>query len=291
MPANERAHARKPAARALEETPAACCCTPMKTLPDGNGRHGRRERRKGHHETDEKDLMSYVRHASHPLRDTEGAPSGTGLGVRVLRTTVRSTEEIVAEVAACVRSGGTVIFPTETVYGIGCDPENDVAIDAIYEAKGRSAQKPLALHVLDLEQALPYVAAMNETVRAAIARFWPGALAIIVSRRALRFEHAACGLPTISLRCPSLDVSRRILEATGPLAATSANRSGAGAYWAGDSVQGLPAATLAVLSGPTALRQESTIVDCTSPVPRILREGAISRAALEAALGTLRAAP
>lgn len=180
------------------------------------------------------------------------------------------------EVAACVRAGGTVIFPTETVYGIGCDPDNAAAIDAIFAAKGRSADKPLALHVADAEQAAPFVAGYGASARAAVQALWPGPVAIIVRRDPRRYERASCGLATISLRCPDHELCRSLLRACGPLAATSANRSGASAYTGGDvALNDLPQASMAVLAGPTAYAMESTILDCTDDAVRVVREGAV----------------
>lgn len=207
--------------------------------------------------------------------------------MRVIRAAQRSESEVVREVAACVRAGGTVIFPTDTVYGIGCDPDNEAAINAIYDAKRRSARKPLALHVAQESAAQPFVADLTASARLAMQRLWPGPVAIIVRRCDERYERAACGLATISLRCPNHDLCRALLRATGPLAATSANMSGSAAF-TGDpeDLRDLPDATLAVLAGPTPLRQESTILDCTGDTAVIIREGAMSAAAVLEKLGT-----
>lgn len=206
----------------------------------------------------------------------------------IIRAALRSEGDLTREVAACVRSGGTVIFPTETVYGIGCDPENDEAIDCIYDAKGRSVTKPLALHVADVAEAFPFVDALTTCARAAMEFLWPGPVAIIVRRRYDRYAHAACGLETISLRCPDHDLCRALLRATGPLAATSANRSGQPPFAGEDAALGvLPQATVAVLAGTTPLRKESTIIDCTGDVAVIVRQGAMTAAAIAEKLGTL----
>jgi L-threonylcarbamoyladenylate synthase len=207
--------------------------------------------------------------------------------MRVIRAAQRSEDELVREVAACVRSGGTVIFPTETVYGIGCDPDDAAAIDAIFRAKGRSRDKPLALHIADAAQAAPFVAELTQCARRAMQRLWPGPVAIIVRRRAGRYEQAACGLDTISLRCPDHALCRAMLRETGPLAATSANVSGCTAFTGeAENPSELPEATLAVLAGPTTLRVESTILDCTGDEARIIRAGALPSAVIAEKLGT-----
>ena len=208
--------------------------------------------------------------------------------MRVIRAAQRSEDALVGEVAACVRSGGTVIFPTETVYGIGCDPEDEQAIDAIYAAKGRSADKPLALHVADAAQAEPFIGELSECARRAMHQLWPGPVALIVRRREGRYARAACGLPTISLRCPDHNLCRALLREIGPLAATSANISGSAPFTGDcDNVAALPEATLAILAGPTKFRAESTIVDCTGTTPLIVREGAVSFDTMSEKLGTL----
>jgi L-threonylcarbamoyladenylate synthase len=207
--------------------------------------------------------------------------------MRVIRAAQRSDGDLVSEVAACARSGGTVIFPTETVYGIGCDPENERAIRAIFEAKGRSANKPLALHVADAAQAEPFIGELTECALRAMHELWPGPVALVVQRRTNRYSRAACDLPTISLRCPDHDVCRTLLRGVGPLAATSANISGSAPFTGDtDNLDALPQADLAVLAGPTPLRMESTIVDCTGNAPIIIREGAVSSAVIAGKLGT-----
>jgi len=207
--------------------------------------------------------------------------------MRLIEAAELPVEHVVREVADCVRSGGTVIFRTETVYGIGCAPENDDAIDAIFSAKDRSANKPLALHIADEKQAGPYVAEFSECALTAMTRLWPGPVAIVVKRDPARYLHAACGLATISLRCPDDELCRALLWGAGPLAATSANRSGAPSFdGTSADLSALPDASLAVLAGPTALRHESTIIECTGEHPTILREGVVPMAQILQRLGT-----
>jgi len=184
----------------------------------------------------------------------------------------------------CVESGGTLVFPTDTVYGIGCDPENGAAVDAVYAAKKRPAEKPLAIHLAQPADARRY-AMLSPAARAVIERLWPGPVAIVALREPGVCDAAARWGATISLRCPASDACAAILRATGALAATSANVSGRPAFTgAPDEFDRLPDATLAVITGPTFAGRESTVVDCTEDPIRILREGALSRQAIEAAL-------
>jgi len=186
------------------------------------------------------------------------------------------------DAAECVASGGTLIFPTETVYGIGCDPENEAAVKQIFRLKGRPADKPLAIHIASPDLASQFARTLRRSAQRIIAAFWPGPIAIVVERAAGKAAPAALNGATISLRCPDDAAGTSILRACGPIAATSANFSGAPAFNGNAAdVATLPDATLAIITGPTRLRQESTVVDCTADIPRILREGAVDAASIE----------
>jgi L-threonylcarbamoyladenylate synthase len=184
--------------------------------------------------------------------------------------------------ATCIASGGTLIFPTETVYGIGCDPENASAVAAIFRLKGRPADKPLAIHVASPDQAPRYARTLTRCAQRIMGALWPGPIAIVVERAHGIASPAALDGATISLRCPDDAACAAILRACGPLAATSANRSGEPAFNGDEaSVASLPDAALAIITGPTLLRQESTVVDCTADLPRIIRQGAVDAARIE----------
>ncbi len=191
-----------------------------------------------------------------------------------------SEERIAAEVAEVIEGGGTVVFPTDTVYGIGCDPAQPEAIARIFVLKGRPGHKPLALHLGSVTELLEYT---GESRLAALAarHFLPGPLTIVVRRPTFVDERVSAGLPTVGLRVPDQRLCLALLERSGPLAATSANRSGSPAYLGGSSAEGLPEADLFVFDGPTPLRTESTIIDVSHDELLLVREGAISQAMLE----------
>ncbi len=199
--------------------------------------------------------------------------------MRVIRTAGIPDEATLAEAAACIAAGGTLIFPTETVYGIGCAPDDSAAVEAIFRAKQRPADKPLAVHLAWPEAAAQFARTLSFAARRIIERLWPGPVAIIVERAPEMASAAALGGPTLSLRCPDDPACAAILRATGPLAATSANISGGDAYTGERAdLRALPDATLALITGPTRLRQESTVVDCTGKIARIVRRGAVDDA-------------
>jgi L-threonylcarbamoyladenylate synthase len=194
-------------------------------------------------------------------------------------------EELVAsEAARVVRAGGTVIFPTDTVYGIGCDPKRLDAVARIFRLKRRPLTKPLALHFGTVAELLEYADGNALAVTAARC-FLPGPLTLIVERPPSVHESVTAGLAAVGLRVPGHALCRTILASCGPLAATSANRSGAPAFSGGAGHDALPAADLLIDDGPTAFETESTVVDVTRAVARVIRVGVITVEQLERRLG------
>jgi L-threonylcarbamoyladenylate synthase len=194
--------------------------------------------------------------------------------------------DIVRRTADVVRSGGLAIFPTDTVYGIGCDPTSERAVERIFAAKRRPGAKPLSLHFASVAEMLSYAPGNVLAVRAAVALL-PGPLTLIVARPARVGAFVTRGLATVGLRVPDHPLCSALLAATGPLAATSANISGSPAYTGTEPVTELPEADVVVDDGPTKLGAESTIIDVTGPRPRLMREGAIKVAMLEELLGPI----
>jgi L-threonylcarbamoyladenylate synthase len=197
------------------------------------------------------------------------------------------TGALVAEMAArVIARGGTLIFPTDTVYGIGCDPVRPSAVARIFALKNRPAHKPLSLHFASVEEMLEY-APGNAFARELADSFLPGPLTTIVHRPGHVDASVTAGAGTLGLRVPKHALCRTILERCGPLAATSANLSGLPAYTGDTFATELPDADLFVDDGPTPLGAESTIVDVSGNLPRLVREGAISVDMLEHVLGRI----
>jgi L-threonylcarbamoyladenylate synthase len=182
---------------------------------------------------------------------------------------------VVEEVANVVQHGGTAIFPTDTVYGIGCDPYDVVAIARIYGAKQRPPNKPLTLHLASVAEFAEYAQDQRDAL-AVGRRLFPGPVTIIIPKPAFIDQDVTAGLPTLGFRVPDDPLCSAILERCGPLAATSANVSGAQAYYGAGDWSALPPADLLVEHGPTRYQRESTIIDMTGPQPVVLREGVIS---------------
>lgn len=197
---------------------------------------------------------------------------------------------VVEEVASVVQHGGTVIFPTDTVYGIGCDPYDVVAIARVYGAKERPPNKPLTLHLASVAEFLEY-ARDHRDAAAAGRRLLPGPVTIIIPKPAFIDREVTAGLPTLGFRVPDDPLCSAILERCGPLAATSANLSGSQAYYGGGDWEALPPADLLVENGPTRYRHESTVIDMTGPQTIVLREGVVSLERLTELLGPVTRYP
>lgn len=201
----------------------------------------------------------------------------------------------VARAAETIRAGGLVAFPTETVYGLGCDATNANAVARIYAAKGRPQFNPLIVHVLGVEDARAHGNLPASAIKLA-DQFWPGPLTLVVPRRRESpvAELACAGLATIALRAPSHPLARELLEAAAlPIAAPSANLSGRLSPTIAEHVhEDLGDAVDLILDGgPCVHGVESTIVGFDAEGPtRLLRPGAVAREAIEAIVGPLLAA-
>lgn len=195
----------------------------------------------------------------------------------------------VEEAAAILRAGGTVAFPTETVYGLGGDATDPVAVARIYEAKGRPSFNPLIAHVAHLEEAEKH-GLFDETAQRLATAFWPGPLTLVLPLRESSpiCELARAGFGTVGLRMPSHRVARALIAAADrPIAGPSANRSGHVSPTSAEHVLAdLDGRIDAVLdAGPTQVGIESTIVSVIDGTPRLLRAGGITRQAIEQVLG------
>ena len=192
--------------------------------------------------------------------------------------------------ADILKSGGLVALPTETVYGLGANGLDPTAVAQIFQVKGRPQDNPLILHVTGAEQIGLFCHHVPESAYILAEKFWPGPLTMVLPARDCVPKCTTAGLPTVAVRCPDCDVTRRIIAAAGvPVAAPSANISGkpstTTAQHVFDDHHGkLP---LIVDGGPCRVGVESTIVDLTEERPRLLRPGGITPEQLSEVLGDL----
>ncbi len=197
------------------------------------------------------------------------------------------------EAAEILKNGGTVAFPTETVYGLGANALSDEAVAGIYEAKGRPSDNPLIVHIADTDL-LSELVEPAPLQDALIKAFWPGALTLIFKSKGTVAKRVSPGLETQSIRIPSHAVARKLIELSGvPIAAPSANLSGKPSPTEGkhviedltDRVDGI------VIYETSEVGLESTILDLTQSPPMLLRPGGISVEDIEAVIGHIQIDP
>ncbi len=214
----------------------------------------------------------------------------------------RPDPKVIAQAARVIARGGLVIFPTETVYGLGADAFNATAVAKIFKAKGRPEGKPLIVHVAKklsidiLARDVPSIA------RKLAQKFWPGPLTLVLQAAAglpklitgisaksaivpsmALFAQTKGGVKTVAVRMPAHKVALALIRAAGPIAAPSANFSGESPP---RSIKEIPKALLEKVdlvldAGRTQVGTPSTVVDLTQQPPAILRQGAVSRAQLK----------
>lgn len=199
---------------------------------------------------------------------------------RVLRIdAAHPDDESIDEAAALLRAGGLVAFPTETVYGLGANALDARAVARIFEAKGRPATDPVIVHLASAA-ALDQVAVdPPEIAHELAAIFWPGALTLILNKRAEIPREVTAGLGTVGVRVPSHPIALRLLQAAGlPIAAPSANRFSRPSPTQADHViTDLDGRIdLVIDGGPTPVGVESTILDLTVTPPLVRRPGGVS---------------
>ena len=199
--------------------------------------------------------------------------------------TFAPTPENLASAGDALRRGELVGMPTETVYGIAARLFDRPAVRRTFEVKGRPADNPLIVHVAHLEQLDAVVDAWPDDARRLSERFWPGPLTIVLPRKPAVPDEATGGLDTVAVRVPAHPVALRLIDAAdSPLTAPSANPFMGLSPTRADhvSIEGL---AMVLDGGPCAVGIESTVVDLSGEMPRMLRPGGVPRAQIEAALG------
>ena len=183
--------------------------------------------------------------------------------------------------------GDLVAFPTDTVYGLGADAFNDQAVRKLYLAKDRSQEKAIPVLVANLEQFVDIVDRTTFQAMRLVEKFWPGPLTIVL-RQASDLADAISAYGTVGVRIPDHPVAQELIHAAGPLAVTSANRSGDTEACTAEEIETNMGAQvdLIVDGGRTPGGQPSTVVDCTQDPPRILRVGPISEEEIRSVLLT-----
>lgn len=187
--------------------------------------------------------------------------------------------EIIKEAAQIINNGGTVVFPTETVYGIGADALNNEAVDKIFKAKGRPQDNPLIVHISDFNELYDFASDIPEKAKRLADKFWPGPMTMILYKNDVLSDKITAGLNTAAIRLPSNEIALALIrESKKPIAAPSANTSGKPSPTEVSHVieDLMGKVDMIIDGGSTYIGLESTVVDMTTDVPMILRPGGIT---------------
>jgi L-threonylcarbamoyladenylate synthase len=204
------------------------------------------------------------------------------------------SDESIRQAAAAILGGDLVAFPTETVYGLGGDAYNPAALAKIFEAKGRPRFDPLIVHIAAVEtlELISDLSALDKPMRDNLAvlikQFWPGPLTLVLPKKDIIPDLATSGLPTVAVRFPAHEAAQKLIAlSTGAVAAPSANPFGYLSPTRAEHVASALGEKIEIIldGGPTQFGLESTVLDMSGAQPRLLRPGATSREAIEAAIG------
>jgi len=204
---------------------------------------------------------------------------------------VRPNQADIARAADCLRRGGLVAFPTETVYGLGVHAMDRAAVRRLFDAKGRPANDPLIVHVPSFDHVSPLVVALPDGTERLASRFWPGPLTLVLQRAPSVPHEVTAGLETVAVRVPAHPVAHALLSAASlPIAAPSANLfSRPSPTLATHVLEDLDGRIDMLLDGgPTLVGVESTVLDLTVDPPVVLRPGAISVEMLRTVVPTVQ---
>ncbi len=201
---------------------------------------------------------------------------------------IMTEPHLLTQIGEALKQGKTVVFPTETVYGLGGNGLLDEAIDAIYTAKGRPSDNPLILHISSREMLDVLTGDVSLDALALMDAFWPGPLTLVFNKKQGVSDRATGGLSTVAVRMPRHPIALAVIEAAGvPIAAPSANLSGKPSPTEAQHViEDLFGRVDYIISDDSVdIGLESTVCDVTGNEPIILRPGSISLKAIQAVLG------
>lgn len=203
---------------------------------------------------------------------------------------IKTDHQIIRRAGEILFSGGTVAFPTETVYGLGANALDPSSIKKIFKAKGRPSDNPLIVHIADLADIDSLVSKIPPIAKTLMEHFWPGALTLIFSKSSKVPYEITGGLDTVAIRFPVHPIAQEIIKAAGvPIAAPSANLSGKPSPTkAAHVIEDLKGKVDMIVDGGAAsIGLESTVLDITGKIPMILRPGGVTKEMLETVVGPI----
>lgn len=189
---------------------------------------------------------------------------------------VECNEEGLIKASEMVKKGKIVVYPTDTVYGLGCDPYNSTAVKRLFELKSRKC-KPLPVLCSSIDVVKELVKLDERGLKLA-SKFWPGPLTIVAKKNKTLPKILTCGSDKLGVRIPNHEGARKLIELCGgSLVGTSANKSGLKSPRTPDEVLKLLGRGFDIMidGGPTPLGRESTVIDVTGKSLKVIREGAI----------------
>lgn len=195
---------------------------------------------------------------------------------------------IIREAAEIINKGGIVVFPTETVYGIGADALNNEATDKIFKAKGRPQDNPLIVHIADFNELYGLVKEIPENAKTLADKFWPGPLTMILYKNNILSDKITAGLDTAAIRMPVNKIALALIrESKKPIAAPSANTSGKPSPTEAKHVieDLMGKVDMIIDGGSTQIGIESSVIDMTGNIPMILRPGKVTKEDIIEVLG------
>jgi len=185
-----------------------------------------------------------------------------------------------------IRDGDVVAIPTETVYGLAGDAKNALAVQKIFNTKGRPADNPLIVHISSIDQLHDFAESIPDDALQLADKFWPGPLTLILKRKPTVLDIVTAGLDTVAIRMPNHPIALKLIQKTGPVTAPSANRSGKPSPTNPEHIKQDYGTNLPILDGgKTDVGIESTVLDLSELPYRILRPGVISKEELSTFLG------
>lgn len=214
------------------------------------------------------------------------------MNTKIVKINPRTPEPSkISAAAKIILSGGIVVFPTETVYGLGADATNNKAVGKIYKAKGRPSDNPMIVHIAKTDDIFNLSLDVPPKAIALAKRFWPGPLTMVLKKSKVVSKKATSGLDTVAIRMPSHPIASALIKAAGvPIAAPSANISGRPSPTeAAHSIDDLNGKVDMIIDGgPVSVGIESTVIDLSGSTSLLLRPGKITLEEIENVIGEVK---
>jgi L-threonylcarbamoyladenylate synthase len=198
----------------------------------------------------------------------------------------KEIDEKIKKAAEIIKSGGVVAFPTETVYGLGANAYDEQAVKKIFELKGRPQDNPLIVHISKKQDVYIVAREIPEKAKVLIREFWPGPLTLVLPKNPSIPDIVTAGLDTVAVRMPDHQIALKLIRLSGvPIAAPSANISGKPSATQPEHIKKYFGEKVFLIEGKVKIGIESTVLDLTEDVPKILRPGAITKEMIERKIG------